>query len=179
MPKPQNLNIIHSLLILSILILTAAIPQALQAEEEEELGETIYNYQVHFACDNWLNPDTHKEKEMSESDIKFAGFICGIYLGMVQEQNQYHQAFINYFTENKDEEAVDFAHSYTVTGCNIESLSHRDFAELYLKYMANNEESMDWNFFMVLNGTLKPYCDVTRDKEIDFYLNESDDRRIT
>ena len=32
---------------------------------------------------------------------------------------------------------------------------------------------------MVLTGTLKPYCDVTRDKEIDFYLNESDDRRIT
>jgi|TARA_B110000438_G_scaffold254103_1_gene260125 hypothetical protein len=179
MPKLQNLNIIYSSLILTILILTAAIPQALQAEEEEELGETIYNYQVHFACDNWLNPDTHKEKEMDESDIKFAGFICGIYLGMVQEQNQYHEAFINYFTKNNDQEAVDFAHSYTITGCNIISLSHRAFAELYLKYMANNEESMDWGFLMVLNSTLKPYCDAMRNKNIDFYLNESGDRRRT
>ena len=179
MTKQRDSNIIHSLLMLSIIILTAVNPQTLQAEEEEELGGTIYNYQVHFACDNWLNPGTHKEKEMSESDVNFAGFICGIYLGMVQEQNQYHEAFIHYFTENKDEEAVDFAHIYTITGCNIASLSHKAFAELYLKYMANNEESMDWNFFVVLNSTLKPYCDAKRDKKIDFYLNESDDRRKT
>ena len=177
MPKPQNLNIIHSLLILSILILTAAIPQALQAEEEEKLGEPIYNYQVHFACDNWLNPDTHKEEEMSESDIKFAGFICGIYLGMVQEQNQYHQSFIKYFTKYNDEEMVDFAHVYDLTGCNIENLSHRDFAELYLNFMANNEDSMDYSFYTVVPRTLEPYCEQVFDNSIKFHLDEYDGRR--
>ena len=177
MPKKTLNTLIHCLICTSIFILPLIVSQpsisANENTDEEKVGELIYNHEVVYACTGWLNPD----KDQDETSIQLHKFICGVYLGMVQEQNQYHQHFIEYFTEKEDKEMVDFADVYELTGCNIGGLSHREFGQLYLDFMKNNEDIMDYNFYGSLHGTLEPYCNSLRDKEIDFYLNESGDRR--
>ena len=183
MPKTTLNTLTHiyvsCLLFISILLLPLMVTQpsisANEQTDDEEVGELIYNHEVVYACAGWLKPD----KDQDKTSIQLHKFICGVYLGMVQEQNEYHQSFIEYFTEKEDKEMVDFAGVYELTGCNISSLSHKEFAELYLDFMADNEDIMDYNFYGSLHGTLKPYCNSLRDKNIDFYLNESGDRRRT
>ena len=178
MPKQKNTTKIYFLLMLPILVFTLITSQPSKANhegKERTKDDVISNYEVIYACNKWLNP----EKEQDKATTEFSQFICTLYLGMVQEQNEYHQSFIEYFTEKEDKEMVDFSGVYELTGCNISSLSHKDFAELYLDFMTDNEDIMNYNFYGSLHGTLKPYCNSLRDKEIDFYLNESGDRRRT
>ena len=176
MHKQLFSTLTHCLIFTPIFILLLTFSQpSLSHHEDANVTQYIYNYQVHYACDNWLSP----KKDQKENLTDLSEFICGIYFGMVQEQNSYHQSFMNHFKENNDEEMVSFANVYTITGCNIEDLDHKRFAELYLGYMSNNEDLMDYNFYAVVERVLDPYCDSIRDKEIKFHLNEEHGRRQT
>ena len=57
MTKQLFKTAIHCLIVLPVFILTLTIsPPSISNQNEEHVDEMIYNYQVHYACDNWLNP---------------------------------------------------------------------------------------------------------------------------
>ena len=173
MPKTTLKIIVYGL---TFIFLPLIFSQTLKSDHEDaEVTKYIYNYQVQYACDNWLNPKEDQEEHLTD----LSEFICGIYLGMIQEQNTYHQSFINYFKKNYDDDFINFANVYTITGCNIEDLEHRQFAQLFLEYMDRNEDLIDYNFYAVVEQVLDPYCEAIRDKEIDFHLDEKAGRRVT
>ena len=77
MPKTTLKIIVYGL---TFIFLPLIFSQNLKSDHEAaEVTKYIYNYQVQYACDNWLNPKEDQEEHLTD----LSEFICGIYLGMI------------------------------------------------------------------------------------------------
>ena len=118
--------------------------------------------------------------ENSDGTKELAEFLCRTMQDMAYTQNEYHNYFIRYFTENKSEEGLYYLGGYSVTGCDISELDRNDFADyIYSFGTKNSEQTMRESFFWNLEKIVEPYCDKLEDASIDFHLDENEDRRKT
>ena len=134
----------------------------------------ISTLQVFMICEDAMYT------ENSDGTKELAEFLCRTMQDMAYTQNEYHNFFIKYFTENKSEEGLYYLGGYSVTGCDISELSRRDFNWYIWKFgLNNNEQTMRESFFWNLEKIVKPYCDEMKDASIEFHLDENGDRRRT
>ena len=134
----------------------------------------ISTLQVFMICEDAMyTENTDGTKELAE-------FLCRTMQDMAYTQNEYHNYFIRYFTENKSEEGLYYLGGYSVTGCDISELDRNDFADyIYSFGTKNSEQTMRESFFWNLEKIVEPYCDKLEDASIDFHLDENEDRRKT
>ena len=118
--------------------------------------------------------------ENSDGTKELAEFMCRMMQDMAYTQNEYHNYFIRYFTENKSEEGLYYLGGYSVTGCDISELNRREFNRLIYRFgLNNNEQTMRESFYWNLEKIVKPYCDEMKDASVEFHLEENEDRRIS
>ena len=118
--------------------------------------------------------------ENSDGTKELAEFMCRMMQDMAYTQNEYHNYFIRYFTENKSEEGLYYLGGYSVTGCDISELDRNDFADYIYSFGAkNSEQTMRESFFWNLEKIVKPYCDEMKDASVEFHLDENEERRKT
>ena len=118
--------------------------------------------------------------ENSDGTKELAEFMCRMMQDMAYSQNEYHNYFIRYFTENKSEEGLYYLGGYSVTGCDISELNRREFNRLIYRFgLNNNEQTMRESFYWNLEKIVKPYCDEMKDASVEFHLEENEDRRIS
>ena len=135
---------------------------------------TISTLQVFMICEDAMYT------ENSDGTKELAEFMCRMMQDMAYSQNEYHNYFIRYFTENKSEEGLYYLGGYSVTGCDISELDRNDFADyIYSFGTKNSEQTMRESFFWNLEKIVEPYCDKLEDASIDFHLDENEDRRKT
>ena len=134
----------------------------------------ISTLQVFMICEDAMyTENTDGTKELAE-------FLCRTMQDMAYTQNEYHNYFIRYFTENKSEEGLYYLGGYSVTGCDISELDRNDFADYIYSFGAkNSEQTMRESFFWNLEKIVEPYCDKLEDASIDFHLDENKHRRKT
>ena len=134
----------------------------------------ISTLQVFMICEDAMYTENRDgTKELAE-------FLCRTMQDMAYTQNEYHNYFIRYFTENKSEEGLYYLEGYSVTGCDISELDRNDFADyIYSFGTKNSEQTMRESFFWNLEKIVKPYCDEMKDASIEFHLEENEDRRIS
>ena len=134
----------------------------------------ISTLQVFMICEDAMHT------ENSDGTKELAEFMCRMMQDMAYTQNEYHNYFIRYFTENKSEEGLYYLGGYSATGCDISELSRRDFNWHIWKFgLNNNEQTMGESFFWNLEKIVKPYCDEMKDASIEFHLDEDEERRRT
>ena len=134
----------------------------------------ISTLQVFMICEDAMYT------ENSDGTKELAEFLCRTMQDMAYTQNEYHNYFIRYFTENKSEEGLYYLGGYSVTGCDISELDRNDFADyIYSFGTKNSEQTMRESFFWNLEKIVEPYCDKLEDASIDFHLDENKDRRKT
>ena len=134
----------------------------------------ISTLQVFMICEDAMYT------ENSDGTKELAEFLCRTMQDMAYTQNEYHNFFIKYFTENKSEEGLYYLGGYSATGCDISELSRRDFNWHIWKFgLNNNEQTMRESFFWNLEKIVKPYCDEMKDASIEFHLDENEERRRT
>ena len=136
----------------------------------------ISTLQVFMICEDAMHT------ENSDGTKELAEFMCRMMQDMAYTQNEYHNYFIRYFTEEKSEEGLYYLGGYSVTGCDISELDRNDFADYIYSFGAknsDNEQAMRESFFWNLEKIVKPYCDEMKDASIEFHLDENDDRRRT
>ena len=118
--------------------------------------------------------------ENSDGTKELAEFMCRMMQDMAYSQNEYHNYFIRYFTEEKSEEGLYYLGGYSVTGCDISELDRNDFADYIYSFGAkNSEQTMRESFFWNLEKIVEPYCDKLEDAAVEFHLEENEDRRIS
>ena len=118
--------------------------------------------------------------ENSDGTKELAEFLCRTMQDMAYTQNEYHNYFIRYFTEEESEAGLYYLGGYSVTGCDISELNRREFNRLIYRFgLNNNEQTMHESFFWNLEKIVKPYCDEMKDASIEFHLDENGDRRRT
>ena len=118
--------------------------------------------------------------ENSDGTKELAEFMCRMMQDMAYTQNEYHNYFIRYFTEEKSEAGLYYLGGYSVTGCDISELNRREFNHLIYRFgINNNEKTMRESFFWNLEKIVKPYCDDMKDASVELHLDENDDRRIS
>ena len=134
----------------------------------------ISTLQVFMICEDAMYT------ENSDGTKELAEFMCRMMQDMAYSQNEYHNNFIRYFTENKSEEGLYYLGGYSVTGCDISELDRNDFADYIYSFGAkNSEQTMRESFFWNLEKIVEPYCDKLEDASIEFHLDENEDRRRT
>ena len=134
----------------------------------------ISTLQVFMICEDAMYT------ENSDGTKELAEFLCRTMQDMAYTQNEYHNYFIRYFTENKSEEGLYYLGGYSVTGCDISELDRNDFADYIYSFGAkNSEQTMRESFFWNLEAILSPYCNQLKDSSVEFYLDENEDRRRT
>ena len=136
----------------------------------------ISTLQVFMICEDAMYT------ENSDGTKELAEFMCRMMQDMAYSQNEYHNYFIRYFTQEKSEEGLYYLGGYSVTGCDISELSRRDFNWHIYSFGAknrDNEQTMRESFYWNLEKIVKPYCDEMKDASIEFHLDENDDRRRT
>ena len=135
---------------------------------------TISTLQVFMICEDAMYT------ENSDGTKELAEFMCRMMQDMAYSQNEYHNNFIRYFTENKSEEGLYYLGGYSVTGCDISELDRNDFADYIYSFGAkNSEQTMRESFFWNLEKIVKPYCDEMKDASVEFHLDENEERRKT
>ena len=135
---------------------------------------SISTLQVFMICEDAMYT------ENSDGTKELAEFMCRMMQDMAYSQNEYHNNFIRYFTENKSEEGLYYLGGYSVTGCDISELDRNDFADYIYSFGAkNSEQTMRESFFWNLEKIVEPYCDKLEDASIEFHLDENEDRRRT
>ena len=134
----------------------------------------ISTLQVFMICEDAMYT------ENSDGTKELAEFLCRTMQDMAYTQNEYHNYFIRYFTENKSEEGLYYLGGYSVTGCDISELNRREFNRLIYRFgLNNNEKTMRESFFWNLEKIVKPYCDDMKDASVEFHLDENEERRKT
>ena len=134
----------------------------------------ISTLQVFMICEDAMYT------ENSDGTKELAEFMCRMMQDMAYSQNEYHNYFIRYFTEEKSEEGLYYLGGYSVTGCYISELNRREFNRLIYRFgLNNNEQTMRESFFWNLEKIVKPYCDDMKDASVEFHLDENDERRIS
>ena len=134
----------------------------------------ISTLQVFMICEDAMYT------ENSDGTKELAEFMCRMMQDMAYSQNEYHNYFIRYFTENKSEEGLYYLGGYSVTGCDISELNRREFNRLIYRFgLDNNEQTMRESFFWNLEKIVKPYCDEMKDASVEFHLDENEERRKT
>ena len=134
----------------------------------------ISTLQVFMICEDAMYT------ENSDGTKELAEFLCRTMQDMAYTQNEYHNYFIRYFTENKSEEGLYYLGGYSVTGCDISELDRNDFADYIYSFGAkNSEQTMRESFFWNLEKIVKPYCDEMKDASVEFHLDENEERRKT
>ena len=134
----------------------------------------ISTLQVFMICEDAMYT------ENSDGTKELAEFMCRMMQDMAYSQNEYHNYFIRYFTENKSEEGLYYLGGYSVTGCDISELNRREFNRLIYRFgLNNNEQTMRESFYWNLEKIVKPYCDEMKDASVEFHLEENEDRRIS
>ena len=136
----------------------------------------VSTLQVFMICDDAMHT------ENSDGTKELAEFMCRMMQDMAYTQNEYHNYFIRYFTEEKSEAGLYYLGGYSVTGCDISELSRRDFNwHIYSFGVRNrdNEQTMRESFFWNLEKIVKPYCDEMKDASVEFHLDENEERRKT
>ena len=134
----------------------------------------ISTLQVFMICEDAMHT------ENSDGTKELAEFMCRMMQDMAYSQNEYHNYFIRYFTQEKSEEGLYYLGGYSVTGCDISELSRRDFNWHIWKFgLNNNEQTMRESFFWNLEKIVKPYCDEMKDASLEFDLDENEERRRT
>ena len=134
----------------------------------------ISTLQVFMICEDAMYT------ENSDGTKELAEFMCRMMQDMAYSQNEYHNNFIRYFTENKSEEGLYYLGGYSVTGCDISELDRNDFADYIYSFGAkNSEQTMRESFFWNLEKIVEPYCDKLEDAAVEFHLEENEDRRIS
>ncbi len=135
---------------------------------------TISTLQVFMICEDAMYT------ENSDGTKELAEFMCRMMQDMAYSQNEYHNYFIRYFTEEKSEEGLYYLGGYSVTGCDISELDRNDFADYIYSFGAkNSEQTMRESFFWNLEKIVKPYCDEMKDASVEFHLDENEERRKT
>ena len=135
---------------------------------------TISTLQVFMICEDAMYT------ESSDGTKEIAEFLCRTMQDMAYTQNEYHNYFIRYFTENKSKEGLYYLGGYSVTGCDISELDRNDFADYIYSFGAkNSEQTMRESFFWNLEKIVEPYCDKLEDASIEFHLDENEERRKT
>ena len=134
----------------------------------------ISTLQVFMICEDAMYT------ENSDGTKELAEFMCRMMQDMAYSQNEYHNYFIRYFTENKSEEGLYYLGGYSVTVCDISELDRNDFADYIYSFGAmNSEQTMRESFFWNLEKIVEPYCDKLEDAAVEFHLEENEDRRIS
>ena len=134
----------------------------------------ISTLQVFMICEDAMYT------ENSDGTKELAEFMCRMMQDMAYSQNEYHNYFIRYFTEEKNEEGLYYLGGYSVTGCDISELDRNDFADYIYSFGAkNSEQTMRESFFWNLEKIVKPYCDRKKDASVEFHLDENEERRKT
>ena len=134
----------------------------------------ISTLQVFMICEDAMYT------ENSDGTKELAEFMCRMMQDMAYSQNEYHNYFIRYFTEEKSEEGLYYLGGYSVTGCYISELNRREFNRLIYRFgLNNNEQTMRESFFWNLEKIVKPYCDEMKDASVEFHLDENEERRKT
>ena len=134
----------------------------------------ISTLQVFMICEDAMYT------ENSDGTKELAEFMCRMMQDMAYSQNEYHNYFIRYFTENKSEEGLYYLGGYSVTGCDISELDRNDFADYIYSFGAkNSEQTMRESFYWNLEKIVKPYCDEMKDASVEFHLDENEERRRT
>ena len=134
----------------------------------------ISTLQVFMICEDAMHT------ENSDGTKELAEFMCRMMQDMAYSQNEYHNYFIRYFTEEKSEEGLYYLGGYSVTGCDISELDRNDFADYIYSFGAkNSEQTMRESFFWNLEKIVKPYCDEMKDASVEFHLDENEERRKT
>ena len=88
----------------------------------------ISTLQVFMICEDAMYT------ENSDGTKELAEFLCRTMQDMAYTQNEYHNYFIRYFTENKSEEGLYYLGGYSVTGCDISELHRREFNSLIFRF---------------------------------------------